>query len=437
MGETNLQPQYLKDSNGNRIAPITTIEAVKLTDDLNLTDVLDDFGASGDMHKSGFVPDPGSTSGNSKALYEDGTWKDTYTKTESDNKYATKTDISSLATVAISGSYNDLSDKPTISAAQVNSDWNASSGVAEILHKPTIPTKVSDLTNDAGYTTNTGTITSVKMNGSTIASSGEADLGTVITSHQDISGKANKSEMSVIDGTGTDADKTTITLKSGTSATVLKSHQSLSSKQDVIDSSHKLSADLVDDTNSTHKFVSSQEKTTWNNKSDFSGSYNDLTDKPTIPAAQVQSDWNATSGMGEILNKPTIPTVPTNVSAFTNDAGYLTSHQDISGKEDKITIDSTTKQTSFTATVGNYYNVSISANSSITITLDEQASTFGSCIFRVNTSSNPSLTIASNHTVYFAENYEIEDYSIYEINALWNGANWYITSVKFNIPSID
>lgn len=40
----------------------------------------------------------------------------------------------------------------------------------------------------------------------------------------------------------------------------------------------------------------------------------------------VQSDWNATSGDALILNKPTIPTVPTNVSAFTNDAGYLTSY---------------------------------------------------------------------------------------------------------------
>ena len=45
-----------------------------------------------------------------------------------------------LATVATSGSYNDLSDKPTIPAAQVNSDWNATSGVARILNKPTIPT---------------------------------------------------------------------------------------------------------------------------------------------------------------------------------------------------------------------------------------------------------------------------------------------------------
>lgn len=42
----------------------------------------------------------------------------------------------------------------TIPAAQVNSDWNASSGVAQILNKPTIPTDTSDLTNGAGYITN-------------------------------------------------------------------------------------------------------------------------------------------------------------------------------------------------------------------------------------------------------------------------------------------
>lgn len=40
--------------------------------------------------------------------------------------------------------------------------------------------------------------------------------------------------------------------------------------------------------------------------------------------ANVQADWTATSGDAFILNKPNIPTVPTDVSAFTNDAGYLT-----------------------------------------------------------------------------------------------------------------
>ena len=37
--------------------------------------------------------------------------------------------------------------------------------------------------------------------------------------------------------------------------------------------------------------------------------YNNLTNKPTIPAAQVNADWNASSGVAKILNKPTIPTV--------------------------------------------------------------------------------------------------------------------------------
>lgn len=61
-------------------------------------------------------------------------------------------------------------------------------------------------------------------------------------------------------------------------------------------------------------------------KSLFSGNYNDLSNKPTIPDEQVQSDWNESDSTKKsfIKNKPTIPTVPTNVSAFTNDAGYLT-----------------------------------------------------------------------------------------------------------------
>lgn len=59
-----------------------------------------------------------------------------------------------LATVATSGSYNDLLNKPTIPAAQVNSDWDAISGVAQILNKPTIPT-----VNDATITITQGGVT--------------------------------------------------------------------------------------------------------------------------------------------------------------------------------------------------------------------------------------------------------------------------------------
>lgn len=61
----------------------------------------------------------------------------------------------SLATVATSGSYSDLSNKPTIPAAQVNSDWNANNGVAEILNKPTL----AAVATSGAYSDLTGTPT--------------------------------------------------------------------------------------------------------------------------------------------------------------------------------------------------------------------------------------------------------------------------------------
>lgn len=70
-------------------------------------------------------------------------------------------------------------------------------------------------------------------------------------------------------------------------------------------------SDLDDD--EMHRTVTDTQITNWNGKSNFSGDYNDLT------------------------NKPTIPTVPTNVSAFVNDSGYQTSGDvasAISGKAD-------------------------------------------------------------------------------------------------------
>lgn len=80
----------------------------------------------------------------------------------------------------------------------------------------------------------------------------------------------------------------------------------------------------------------------------FSGSYGDLTDKPTL----FSGDYN------DLTNKPTIPTVPAISTNITNDAtsdtktaspkavkdfvegkGYLTEHQDISGKADQTDLE--------------------------------------------------------------------------------------------------
>lgn len=44
------------------------------------------------------------------------------------------------------------------------------------------------------------------------------------------------------------------------------------------------------------------------------GNYNDLINTPTIPAAQVNSDWTAVSGVSQILNKPNLAAVATSGS---------------------------------------------------------------------------------------------------------------------------
>lgn len=57
------------------------------------------------------------------------------------------TDFPSLATVATSGAYSDLSGTPTLATVATTGDYD------DLLDKPTIPSKVSDLNNDSGFIT--------------------------------------------------------------------------------------------------------------------------------------------------------------------------------------------------------------------------------------------------------------------------------------------
>ena len=112
------------------------------------------------------------------------------------------TDFPSLSTVATSGSYNDLSNKPTIPTVnnatltiQKNGTTvktftaNASSNVTANI---TVPTKTSDLTNDSGfltshqslsnYSTLANTIKSLSISGKTITyTKGDNSTGTLTT----------------------------------------------------------------------------------------------------------------------------------------------------------------------------------------------------------------------------------------------------------------
>ena len=70
-----------------------------------------------------------------------------------------------LATVATSGSYFDLPDRPSIPAAQLPSDWNSTTSPTQILNKPNIPTQYTDTLARAAITltnnTPTGTVSTL------------------------------------------------------------------------------------------------------------------------------------------------------------------------------------------------------------------------------------------------------------------------------------
>ena len=83
--------------------------------------------------------------------------------------------------------------------------------------------------------------------------------------------------------------------------------------------------------------ITSSKVNQWDNKSNFTGNYNDLTNKPTIPSKTSQ----LTNDKGFITS---IPSEYVTETELTN-KGYLTQHQDISGKADKSALTSHTSDT--------------------------------------------------------------------------------------------
>ena len=143
-----------------------------------------------------------------------------------------------LAKVASSGSYNDLSDKPVTGTSSYSGTTklytetgnNTDGTMTQSAIKTELGNKVDKVsgkdlsTNDyttaeknklkgiaAGATANTGTITGVKMNGSSKGTSGVVDLGTVLTGGKQTSTSNADSGSNVY----TFSDGSTITVKNG------------------------------------------------------------------------------------------------------------------------------------------------------------------------------------------------------------------------------
>ena len=118
-----------------------------------------------------------------------------------------------------SKAFASLAPSTDLAAANLGFMWNITDAF----------TTTADFAEGAGHSIPAGANVYVANVGTAAEPSYKYDI---FQGMYDLSGYALKSEMSVTPGSGTDADKTTIQLKSGTTATVLTQHQDISGKAD-------------------------------------------------------------------------------------------------------------------------------------------------------------------------------------------------------------
>lgn len=193
------------------------------------------------------------------------------------NQLATKADVSgleeSLAEVAKTGSYNDLGDKPTIGNAVLTITRNnesAGSFAANATENQTInitvPVSAGDV-NALPDTTKYGASVSLTMDSTTykVSASLKDQNGDVLGTVQTIDLPL---ESVVVSGTYDATTKEVVlTLQDG-SEIRFSVADLVDGLQTEITETNKLSADLVNDSTTVNKFVTSAEKTTWNGKQD-------------------------------------------------------------------------------------------------------------------------------------------------------------------------
>ena len=329
---------------------------------------------------------------------------------------------SDLATVATSGSYNDLSDKPTIGNATLTIQKNSTTidtFTANATSNKTIdiavPTKTSDITNDSDYQNGTQVATAISThNTSANAHSNQFNAITdkipaeasssnkladkafvnssIATNTANFIGTFNSvAELEAYSGTVTNNDyafvivtdsagntaydrykyttattpaswifeyelnnssftatqwaainsgaNTTNIAQISTNTTTISNHIGNTSNPHQVTKA-QVGLGNVDNTSDLAKPISTATQTALNAKANIadlatvatSGSYNDLSDKPTIPTvnnATLTIQKNGTTVQTFTANQSTNATanisVPTKTSDITNDSGFITS----------------------------------------------------------------------------------------------------------------
>ena len=278
------------------------------------------------------------------------------------NDLSNKPDLSvyELKTDAFTGNYNDLTNKPDLSVYELKTDA-FSGNYNDLTNKPTIPTDTSDLTNGAGFITSSalsgyatetwvgqqGYLTSVswddvssKPTFATVATSGDyddllnkptiPDTTYMVTTNtaQTITGNKTLSGITTFSGstnsvvfTGRNPIKLKAPSNNTTGFTLFnnsdqeKGYVQYNTSNDGLYlgrwgqyRANELGFMTTNQSSGVHKFLVPNVTLT-NNAT--------ITDYIPISVNNTKADSSGNISIS-------IPTVPTNVSAFTNDAGYIT-----------------------------------------------------------------------------------------------------------------
>ena len=300
---------------------------------------------------------------------------DYYTKTEVNTLLTAKADVSAIPTktsdltndsnFAVDANYvhtdnnyttaekNKLAGIAAGAEVNVQSNWAQTNSSADdfIKNKPSIPTKTSDLTNDSGFITTSAIPTKVSaftndagyLNEIPDDSVGLNQLdSTIVNALNNINNKANTADLAPVAFSGNHDDlinKPTIPTKTSdltndsnfvsntsyaTASTggVVKIGSGLSITNGVLSTTGGGVADAVEWDNVLNKPTFSTVAT--------SGSYNDLSNQPTIPTVNngalfiKKNGINVATFTANQSSKTTADiTVPTKTSDLTNDSGFI------------------------------------------------------------------------------------------------------------------
>ena len=193
-----------------------------------------------------------------------------------------------------------------------------------------VPTKTSDLTNDSNYISDVNYV--------------HTDNNYTTQEKQKLAGLSNYDDTEVNQAIANKVDKVT--------------GKDLSTND--FDDTYKTNVDDNTDARHTHTNkqvldnITSNDVNNWNNKSDFSGSYNDLSNKPTIPSEVTEntvSNWGFTKNTGTITGI-TMNGVSKGTSGVVDLGTVITQHQDISSKSDTTKV-----KNANSTTAGDVYDV--------------------------------------------------------------------------------